>query len=114
MDTTLDYKRIVRNLVEEIGKLTSPSLKGIDTEIIIDEEKGHYLLFSVGWSNQRWHYGSFVHIDIKEDGKVWLQHDGTDLSLAYELVKRGIPKENIVLGYKSPIEREWVGEFALS
>ncbi|WP_353483095.1 XisI protein [Haliscomenobacter sp.] len=114
MDKVLTYKDIVRKLVEEIGNLTSPSLKGINTEIIIDEEKGHYVLFSLGWHNERWHYGSFVHIDVNSDGKVWLQHDGTDLSLAYELVNRGIPKTDIVLGYKSPVEREWAGEFALA
>lgn len=114
MDKVTQYKQIVRKLVEEIGGIADPFLKGVDTEIIIDDEKGHYLLFSVGWHNKDWHYGSFVHIDVKPEGKVWLQHDGTDLSLAYELFNRGIPKEDIVLGFKSPIEREWVGEFALS
>lgn len=114
MDKVASYKQSVKQLIEEIGKISDPYLQGVDTEIIIDEEKGHFLLFSVGWHNKNWHYGSFVHIDVKPDGKVWIQHDGTDLSLAYELVNRGIPKEDIVLGFKSPIEREWVGEFALS
>ncbi len=115
MDKAVVYKKIARQFIEEIGKITNPSFKGIDTEVIVDEEKGHYLLFSVGWHNDNWHYGSFLHIDVKPDGKVWLQHDGTDLSVAYELVNRGIPEGDIVLGYKSPIEREWVkGGFALA
>ncbi len=69
---------------------------------------------SVGWNNRQWHYGSFVHIDVKPDGKVWVQHDGTDLSIAKELMKRGIPQQDIVLGFKSPIEREWVEGFAVA
>lgn len=114
MDTLSKHKSIVRQLVEEIGGITSPSLKGVETEIIIDNEKGHYLLFTVGWHNRQWNYGCFVHIDVKPDGKIWLQHDGTDLSIADELVKRGIPKKDIVLGFKSPFERELMEGFAVA
>lgn len=113
MDKVKLYKSIVRNLVQEIGNMANPSLKDIETETILDDEKGHYLLFSVGWHNLQWHYGSFLHIDVKPDGKVWLQHDGTDLIIAQELVDRGIPKHDIVLGFKSPVEREWVEGFAV-
>lgn len=113
MDKVKLYKSIVRNLVQEIGNMANPSLKDIETETILDDEKGHYLLFSVGWHKLQWYYGSFLHIDVKPDGKVWLQHDGTDLIIAQELVDRGIPKHDIVLGFKSPVEREWVEGFAV-
>lgn len=114
MDKVASYKKIARHLVEEIGQIANPAFKGIETEVIVDDAKGHYLLFSVGWHNRQWHYGSFVHLDVKPDGKVWLQHDGTDLSIAEELTKRGIPKQDIVLGFKSPIEREWVEGYAVN
>ena len=114
MDKITSHNNIVQKLVEEIGSITNPSFKGIETQVIIDNKKGHYILMSVGWHNRQWHYGSFVHIDVKPDGKVWIQHDGTDLSIAKELIKRGIPQQDIVLGFKSPIEREWVEGFAVA
>jgi XisI protein len=114
MDKVTQYKKIAADLIQEIGSIANPYFKGIETEIITDNIKGHFLLFSVGWHERHWHYGSYVHIDVKPDGKVWLQHDGTDLNVVQELEQRGIPKHDIVLGYKAPHEREAIGQYALT
>jgi XisI protein len=47
------------------------------------------------------------------DGKIWIQQDETEEGIAYDLVSKGIPKEQIVLAYKS-IDRRKVTEFAVS
>ena len=39
-----------------------------------------------------------MHLDII-DGKIWIQHDGTEIGVANELVEMGVPKEDIVLAY---------------
>ncbi|MFN0015474.1 MAG: XisI protein [Saprospiraceae bacterium] len=111
MDKLLKYKNIVRELAEFIAAI-SPSSKDVEVQKIIDDANGHYLLFSVGWENNRWVYASFVHIDVKESGRVWLQHDGTDLRIADELVNRGIPKSDIVIGFQAPHARKLMEEYA--
>ncbi|MBD2551735.1 XisI protein [Limnothrix sp. FACHB-708] len=55
---------------------------------------------------------STIHIDLQQ-GKVWIQYDGTEVGIANELVERGIPKEEIVLAYHSPLMRQYDG-FAVS
>ena len=50
--------------------------------------------------------------DIK-GSKVWIQHDGTEDGIAYELEAAGIPKERIVLAYRS-LERRKLTEYAIS
>ncbi len=57
-------------------------------------------------------YGVLIHIDII-DNKFWIQQDGTEEGIAEELVSMGIPKENIVLAYKS-LPRRQITEFAVS
>ena len=42
-----------------------------------------------------------MHFDIK-DGKIWVQHDGTEIGVANELVELGVAKEDIVLAYHPP------------
>jgi hypothetical protein len=42
-----------------------------------------------------------LHLDIKE-GKIWIQHDGTEIRSANELVNVGVPKEDIVLAFHEP------------
>ncbi len=48
-------------------------------------------------------HGSVIHVDVR-DGRVLIQHDGTEAGIASELVEAGVPKENIVLAFR-PVER---------
>ncbi|MGK7927907.1 MAG: XisI protein [Spirulina sp.] len=80
--------------------------EGTEIELICDRENGHYLVMVVGWNDQARIYGSVVHIDIKGD-KIWIQQDRTDTDIAKELVELGVPKTDIVLGYKSIFTRKF-------
>ncbi len=40
-----------------------------------------------------------IHIQIKPDGKVWLLENNTEMRVAEELVERGVPRMDIVLGF---------------
>lgn len=111
MDTLIDVKSkkiIVRQLVEQLARVddTEPSDATIK---VLDEVGGHYLLFNNTWKDGRRYYGCFLHIDIYPDGKIWLQHDGTDLNVAEQLLEAGIAKEEIVLGFQPPSVRGVLG-----
>ena len=43
------------------------------------------------------------------NGKVWVQYDGTEDGITDELVKAGIPKTDIVLGFHEPEVRPYTG-----
>ena len=75
---------------------------------MFDREHDRYLLVNVGWDEGKRVHGSLVHIDII-DGKVWIQRDGTEEGVAQELVRAGIPKERIVLGFRPPELRPHTG-----
>ncbi len=47
-------------------------------------------------------------MDIKQ-GKIWIQHNGTEIGIADELVKLGVSKEDIVLGFQAPYKRKYTG-----
>lgn len=113
MDKVNSYKKIVRELLEEINAIT-PSSNDVENQVIMDDNRGHYLLYSVGWEGMQWIYGSYVHIDIKNDGKVWLQHDGTSLKIAEELHDRGIPNKDIVIGFQPPHARALMEDYAVA
>ncbi len=106
MEKVKRYKEIVKELLDEIVQIRIQQSHPIPTQIIIDDERGHYLLYKNGWRGERRLYGCFVHLDVTETGKVWVQHDGTDLILAERLIGKGIPKQDIVLGFHPPIMRK--------
>jgi hypothetical protein len=41
-----------------------------------------------------------MHFDI-QDGKIWIQYNGTEDSVAERLVEMGVPTSDIVLGFHS-------------
>jgi hypothetical protein len=53
-----------------------------------------------------------LHLDIK-DGKIWIQWNGTEDDIAAELVACGVPKHDIVLGFHTPLLRQYT-EYAVS
>jgi hypothetical protein len=61
-----------------------------------------------------YYYGNIIHITVKPDGKVWLHQDGTNLNVALKLVDKGIAKNEIVLGFKAPVERALMEGWALA
>ena len=49
-----------------------------------------------------------IHVDIK-DGKIWIQHDGTEAVMADKFLELGVPPEDIVLAFHSPFRRQFTG-----
>ena len=79
-------------------------------ELVFDRQQDHYLLVEVGWENGYRVYGTLLHIDII-GGKLWIQHDGTEDGVAEELIAAGVPKQRIVLAFRSEARRA-LTEFA--
>ncbi len=100
-------QQVFNSYIEFLGETND-----IHLETIIDTQNHHYLLVEVGWENGRRIYGTLLHIDIIGQ-KLWIQQDGTEEGIAGELVALGIPKQQIVLGFK-PSDRRRVTEFAVS
>jgi hypothetical protein len=108
----MDTLNCYRDKIKQLLALIAPPSDEIESQIITDTEHDHYQLTQVGWKNSRRIYGCVLHLDIKEQ-KIWIQHNGTELDIAEELVKLGIPKQHIVIGFQSPFKRQFT-EFAVA
>ena len=105
------YQRIGRELLTEYSKIKAAN-EEVEAELIFDLERDRYQVVHVGWSHKYRVYGCVLHLDIKDD-KIWIQHDGTEVGIANELIGRGIPKQDIVIGFHSPFKRQFT-EFAVN
>jgi hypothetical protein len=106
----INYIELVKSLIEEQAKIQQSS--EISLEIIFDDLRKHYLLVQVGWHNNHWIYGCLLHLDIINN-KVYIQQNNTEISVAEQLVKLGIPKTDIVIGFHSPFKRKFT-EYAIN
>ncbi len=78
----------------------------IRTEVLIDRERGRYLLVDLGWQGVERVHGALVHVDVI-DGRFWIQYDGTEDGIATQLVEAGVPRDRIVLAFKHPELRKY-------
>lgn len=107
----LNYQEIVTQIVKEHYQYHSQDSQ-YETELILDSERNHYLLISWCWQNEKRDYGCPIHVDIK-DNKIWIQQDFTEPGIAQQLLDLGVPKSDIVLGFRSPYVRQF-SEFSVN
>jgi hypothetical protein len=106
----MQYSEIVQQLLQEYAALSGDD-STVDTELIFDPVRHSYQLVHVGWHDDRRIYGCILHLDIK-DGKIWLQHNGTENDILAELVEMRVAKTDIVIGFHSPFKRQFT-EYAV-
>ena len=107
---TNQYCQIIKKILEEYADFLGND-EQVKVELVLDEKNDRYLLVETGWKNGYRIYGTLLHLDLI-DGKVWIQHDGTEEGIANDLVAAGIPKSHIILGFKAPEVRKYT-EFAV-
>lgn len=111
MDKLNHYRKLIREILTNHSKV--PYKHGnIKFETVFDSEFDRYLLILLGRENKRYEHGCLIHVDIINE-KIWIQRDGTEFGVANELVEAGVPKNEIVLGFKSPEHRKDT-EFAIN
>ncbi len=94
----------------DIGRIRTISRFTMRTQYLFDDEHGQYMLHKYGWKTpSRRIYGMVAHLEIAEDGKIWLHHDGTGLELANILVDKGVKKSDIILAFHPEMVREDTG-----
>jgi hypothetical protein len=110
VDTLISYRTYIQDILQEYAQYR-PSYGTVDVELVIDRDHDHYQIMTVGWNGNERVHGCLIHVDIK-DGKIWIQHDGTEAGIANRLVERGVPKTDIVLAFHAPFRRQFT-EFAV-
>ncbi len=110
MDKLENYRNIIEKLLSEYAAM--PYAYGeIERRTMFDREKDAYILYIVGWDGRRRYHGINIHIDII-NGKIYIQHDGTEEGIATDLEREGIPKSDIVLAFHAPELRKYT-EYAV-
>jgi hypothetical protein len=104
MDKLEKYRNIIIEYLKQYEELEKKEL--ITTQLIIDKERDHYILLDLGWESNSRIYSTAFHFDII-DYKLWIQKDNTGLNPVEVFLEKGIPKEDIVLGFMPEHKRQF-------
>jgi hypothetical protein len=107
MDNLEHYRHFVKQILTEHAQI-SATTDTVKAELIFDTEHDHYQLAYVGWQGDKRVFGPVMHFDIQE-GKIWIQYNGTEESVAERLVEMGVPPSDIVIGFHSSFKRQFTG-----
>lgn len=99
------YRELIEKILSDYAEISS-GCEEIQAEVIFDRDRDRYLFVEVGWEKYKRVHDCIIHVEII-DGKIWIQFDGTEEGIAIELTQAGVPKEQIVLGFKPPHVRPY-------
>lgn len=106
MDKITKYQSMICNVLQRYDYQSDK----VQSLFLADKEKHHYQLLTVGLDKRNAYYlWVRLHLQIKEDGKVWLLENRTEYNIADELIAEGIPAMDIVLGTLPESVRQYTG-----
>ena len=111
MDKITRYRELIKQMLSEYADAVAKHLEnGVETILVFDETRDHYAWMKVGWNKRHRVYGTTLHVRLKKD-KIWIEQDWTEDGIATDLLRAGVPHDDIVLGFCDP-ERRDETEFA--
>lgn len=101
---------IIDTLLESIPANLIPNTSQVVP--VFDRQSNRYQLLCRGWkAEEKRVFYPVIHIEIIH-GKVWIQHNQSDLDVGEALSNHGIPKSQIVLGLYPPSIRHLNSTYA--
>lgn len=95
METSIAfYQRCIKQILNEYELLQTDQLAA---ELILDDERGRYLVMWLGWNGYKRIHECAIHIDIIND-KIVIQWNDTEELLEESLISLGVARESIIIG----------------
>lgn len=102
-EKTVRYRQMIQDMLTRLAVI--PNLEpGVQDRMIFDGQNDSYAVIAEGWDGEERIHQIVAHLEII-NGKIWIQADNTDLVIARELETRGVPRSDIVLGFRPPSVR---------
>ena len=102
------YKKIIDDFYQDYISEREDSIQPLEYQMIMDEKRLHFQLVYLGWEGECYVYNNVYHLDIINE-KIWIQKNETAENIAPELMKRGVPNTDIVLGLQPKEFRQYTG-----
>jgi len=112
VDRISQHREIVKQILNQYHRLNlNAAGSTIDSFLVFDETREHYLLLLMGWRGDERVKTVMIHVRL-QDAKIWVEEDWTEAGVATDLLREGIEREEIVLGFHQPELRRYT-EFAI-
>ncbi len=113
MDKHNRYRALIQQLLREYAAYArrSPS-PGTEILEIYDPKNDQFLIRDVGWSGHKRIRVTTLHVRLVGD-KIHIEEDRTEEGIATDLMKAGVPSQDIVIAFHPPNLRQ-LTDFAVA
>ncbi|MFN0121646.1 MAG: XisI protein [Blastocatellia bacterium] len=102
MDKVVFYRQLLKQILQEyIDLVRRQPTPGVESELIIDEIRDNFMWVKIGWTEDERVDGAVFFARIRH-GKILIEEDWTEDGIATQLVRSGVPAEDIVLAFHEP------------
>jgi len=108
MDKVTHYQDLLVAYLQEYASTPYANAPGLEKMLITDREHNHFQLVSTGWHKGAFSFDVMMHFDIRNE-KIWVMQNWTEEEVAEEFVRRGVPSQDIVLGFVPEEGRAYSG-----
>lgn len=107
MDKLEQYRDLIKQQIRRyVDSFSDETNSDVQEIAVFDDENGNYQWVSLGWENNKRAF--YTHLFVRlHNGKIWIEKDTTEDGIAIELVREGVPPEDIVLAFHSPKIRQY-------
>ncbi|MGY6528848.1 MAG: element excision factor XisI family protein [Cyanobacterium sp.] len=113
MEKIIRYQNAIKNILTQYKRISAQVADpDIDEVLMFDDQRSQYLWFNIGWKNERRVKAISVYVRIKNE-KIYIEEDWTEEGIATDLLREGVPKEDIVLAFHDPESRKYT-DFAVT
>lgn len=102
MDQLTKYRELIKQVLTDYVALTrraKPS--GLESHLLMDDVRGHYMWLKLAWEHGRRVQYIAVYVRLC-DGRFCIEEDWTEDGIATDLLRAGVPKEDIVMAFNAP------------
>jgi hypothetical protein len=103
MDKIKKYQKAILHILDEYAEIKYDNVEG-GNQVVADKEKHIYQVVTTGWEDGLFINDCPMRFDIINN-KIWIQQNSTEWEVGEMLMKMGVPKSNIVLGFLKPSTR---------
>ncbi len=104
------YSKAIQTFLNNFADFRNNGLGNtMEYQVLSDNQKHHYQLVCLGWQGPKFVHFVLFHLDIKPDGKIWVQQNNTEHLLTEELRPYGISPSDIVVGFRPAYMRDLEG-----
>ena len=105
VDKMMMYRSVVVNVLEEYHRLNLQAESELESMLVCDDHSQNYLLVLAGWQGQKRIKQVQLHLRLRTN-QVWIEEDWTEDGIMGDLIRSGVDRESIVLGFLPPQVRK--------